>query len=75
MFRAWRKEVVRALPSNVPHAGLDPILSIRCAKLKLKTAEIPGDEPKRIGSTRKMKPFRNGWHILKLILQEKFLSV
>ena len=74
MFRAWKKELIQQLPTNVPRAGLEPLISIKCAKMKWNVAEIPGDEPKRIGSPRKMKPFRNGWDILKLIFQEKFFS-
>lgn len=35
--------------------------SIRAAKLKLRVADIPGDEPKRIGGQRKMSIIRNGF--------------
>ncbi len=35
--------------------------SIRAARLKLKVAEIPGDEPKRIGGVRKLSIIRNGF--------------
>ncbi len=70
MFRAWRKDVVRYFPENMPRAGIEPMLAIRCAKRKLKTADIPGDEPKRIGSARKMKPLLNGIDIIKLIVYE-----
>lgn len=72
MFRAFKKEIVRSFPPNIPRAGLEPILSIRCAKLKLRVAEIGGDEPERIGGRRKMQPVLNGLDILRLIAIEFF---
>ncbi len=71
MFRAFKTSVVKSFPTNVPRAGLEPMLSIRCAKHKLKVSEIPGKEPKRIGGIRKMVPILNGLDIVKLIVQER----
>jgi glycosyltransferase involved in cell wall biosynthesis len=48
--------------------------SIRAAKLKLKVAEIPGDEPKRIGGERKMTVVKNGLGTLFQVLQEKVIG-
>lgn len=70
MLRAFKKDIVQKLHIDVPRAGLEPILSIRCAKLKLKVAEIPASEPKRIGGARKMNPLLNGLDILRLIVAE-----
>lgn len=70
MFRAFRKDIVTELHIDVPRAGLEPILSIRAAKEKLKVTEIPASEPKRIGGKRKMVPLLNGWDILRLIFAE-----
>lgn len=72
MFRAWRVEIERELPTRFPRAGIEPYLAIRCAKRKLKVAEIPGDEPPRVGSARKMNPLLNGLDILRLIATELF---
>ena len=38
----------------------EPLLSVRAAKRKLKIAEIPGDEPARIGGERKLQIIRWG---------------
>jgi len=38
----------------------EPLLSVRVAKRKLKIAEIPGDEPPRIGGERKLKILKWG---------------
>lgn len=72
MFRGFRKDIVRPLVIAVPRAGFETILSIRCAKDKLRVTEIPGDEPKRIGGARKMDPIKNGLDILHTIWAERF---
>ncbi len=75
MFRAWRREIVEEFPAHLPpRAGIEPYLNIRCAKRKLRVAEIPGDEPKRIGGQRKMSPLGNGLAIVRLILTEYFFK-
>ena len=38
----------------------EPLMSVRCAKRKLKVAEIPGDEPKREVGDRKFNLFKWG---------------
>jgi len=40
--------------------GWEPLLSVRAAKKKLRICEIPGDEPARIGGTRKLQVIRWG---------------
>ena len=71
MFRAWRYRVHRLLDHNAPgRAGFETLSSILCAKYNLKVAEIPGNEPKRIGGKRKMNPLLNGFAVLRLILRE-----
>lgn len=72
IFRGWKKELIRGALPDVPRAGFEPLLSIRCAKERKKVAEIPGDEPRRLGGKRKMNPLKNGIDILRLIFAEKF---
>ena len=45
-------------------------MSIRGMKLKQKMAEIVGDEGRRIGGERKMKPFKTGMLLIKRIIKE-----
>ena len=40
--------------------SLEPLLSVRAAKRRLKLGEIPGDEPERIGGERKLQIWRWG---------------
>jgi len=46
--------------------------SIRAARMKLKVLDIPGDEPDRIGGTRKLSIIRNGFGTLFQILYDFF---
>jgi glycosyltransferase involved in cell wall biosynthesis len=69
-FRGYRKSVFPNL--NMDAAGLSWSIqmSIKFAKRRLRIAEVPADEPKRIGGARKMRPFKTGWEILKVLLDE-----
>lgn len=69
-FRAYRRESFSKLKMTA--AGLDwsVQMPIQFAKVGFKIAEIPVDEPKRIGGQRKMSPFKTGWKILKIIIKE-----
>ena len=72
IFRAYRKDLVLklGLDRDEPYAlfermfrtrvSWEPLLSIRAARAGLKIAEIPGDEPPRIGGVRKLQVFRWG---------------
>jgi glycosyltransferase involved in cell wall biosynthesis len=52
--------------------GVEPLLSIRAAKKRLKLAEIPGDEPARIGGERKLQVLRWGAAYLAQTLREVY---
>lgn len=73
MFRAFKKDLISTL--NIAEQSL-PILEaqlcIRCVKRGLRVADIPADEPKRIGGVRKMRPLYNGSSILYMIARELF---
>lgn len=72
-FRAWKKDLFKLAKGNTKLESFEPYSAIICAKLKLRVAEIPGDEPKRIGGIRKMRPFINGLQVLRIILKQVFL--
>jgi glycosyltransferase involved in cell wall biosynthesis len=69
-FRAYRRKP--ALDLNLDASGLSwPCQSsIRFARAGLRVAEIPANEPNRIGGERKMRPFKTGWEIVKLIARD-----
>lgn len=83
MYRAYKTELFTALdlhkeesytPERILHTviGVEPLLSVRCAKRKLRVADIPGDEPPRIGGDRKLLPFRWGGSYLLQFVRELY---
>lgn len=74
MYRAFRKDLVQRLSlTRARHSYLEQELVIRPLKHGLKVAEIPGDEPKRIGGVRKMRVVHNGSIVLWAIIRELFI--
>lgn len=51
----------------------EPLLSVRCAKRKLKCADIPGDEPAREGGERKLQVLRWGAAYMWQVFREVFV--
>jgi glycosyltransferase involved in cell wall biosynthesis len=73
MFRAFRKDIVESLKMDEKKRPVfEYQLCIRCAKQGLRVAEIPADEPKRIGGKRKMRPRYNGSTLLWQMIKEIF---
>jgi len=87
MYRGFRTNLMRELrldkwddpaikwPARIFSAtmGIEPLMSARAARAGCRTAEIPGDEPPRIGGERKLKIFRWGMAILTQFILEWFL--
>ena len=86
MFRAYKKNIFYSLQVDqykyyqlydflfFTHIGVEPLLSVRAAKAKLKIGEIPGDEPKRIGGRAKLQIIRWSLAYYLQILFEIFIS-
>jgi len=51
--------------------GIEPLLSVRAAKRRLRVTEIPGDEPKRLWGVRKLQIVRWGGAYLTQTLRER----
>lgn len=51
----------------------EPLLSVRCAKRKLKCADIPGDEPAREGGERKLQVLKWGAAYMFEVFREIFV--
>jgi glycosyltransferase involved in cell wall biosynthesis len=69
-FRAYRRERALELGLDAPGLSWPCQSSIRFARAGLRVTEIPANEPERIGGERKMRPFRTGWEIVKLIARD-----
>lgn len=89
MFRAYRREVPEKLRLNIVrgekyekyigrYVSLEPLMSIRAAKEKLKIAEISSDEPERIDEDHKgylvpksrISHFKSGFACLFQVIEE-----
>jgi glycosyltransferase involved in cell wall biosynthesis len=69
-FRAYRRLAALKLQLDAPGLSWPCQSSIRFARAGLRVTEIPANEPSRIGGERKMRPFKTGWEIVKLILRD-----
>lgn len=72
IYRAYKKQLIYDLEIDQDKSyalaeklfftkiGCEPLISARAARRKLKIAEIPGDEPPRVGGERKLQIWRWG---------------
>jgi glycosyltransferase involved in cell wall biosynthesis len=83
MYRAWRTSMFTELGLHREDAyaperwwgtvlGCEPLLSVRAAKAGLRIAEIPGDEPPRLGGERKLQIVRWGGAYMSQIFRELY---
>jgi glycosyltransferase involved in cell wall biosynthesis len=85
IYRAYRKDLIYELDLDKDDSyafeeklfntrvSWEPLLSIRCAKRKLKVADIPGDEPAREGGERKLQVLRWGAAYMFQVFREVFV--
>jgi glycosyltransferase involved in cell wall biosynthesis len=69
-FRAFRRKQALRLNLDAPGLSWPCQSSMRFARAGLRVAEIPANEPARIGGERKMRPLKTGWEIVKLIVRD-----
>lgn len=69
------KDDAYAMAEKMFHTKIswEPLLSVRAAKRKLRVAEIPGDEPARVGGERKLQVIRWGGAYYFQFLRELFV--
>ncbi len=85
IYRAYRKDLIHELDLDKDSSyekeerlfktniSWEPLLSVRAAKRRLKVADIPGDEPARVGGERKLQVWRWGAAYMFQVLREVFL--
>lgn len=74
-YRAFRKDIFTRLGLwEDIRLSIDTQMCIRCARKGLKTTEIPGDEPKRIGGKSYRSIIKNGLIELSTVFGELFPS-
>jgi hypothetical protein len=77
IFRAYRRSFLER--SGILDAELGQcvtaLLTIRCARIKGKYTDIPGDEPNRLFGTSKLNVVVDGLRVVWLILKEFWLEM
>jgi glycosyltransferase involved in cell wall biosynthesis len=71
-YRAYRKDVFRRLEMDSPGLCFPTQGSIQFARFGYRVAEIPSDEPARLGGVRKAKNVKTGLELCKMIGIEVF---
>jgi len=73
-YRSFSKRAVKRLLRHLTcdGFGIETEISIKAAKLRLRTVEIPSFEKPRKYGKGKLRTFRDGWRILKTIIKELF---
>jgi glycosyltransferase involved in cell wall biosynthesis len=72
MYRAYRRHLIRELGVNTSTVSWGTQILLRALRAGKKIAEIPADEPRRIGGTRKMQPLKNTCYELAMLFREYF---
>ena len=70
MYRAYRKSLLKELDVNTSTVSWGSQILLRALRAGKSIAEIPADEPKRIGGERKMQPLRNTYYELAMLFSE-----
>lgn len=71
-YLAFKREIVRKLKINTTSMAWGQILLLRSWKAKLMIAEIPGDEPMRVGGEVKVPKLRAAWALFETLRNERF---
>jgi glycosyltransferase involved in cell wall biosynthesis len=71
-YRAYRKSAFRQLEMDSPGLCFPTQGSIQFARFGFKTAEVPSDEPARLGGVRKAKNFSTGLELCAMIGKELY---
>jgi glycosyltransferase involved in cell wall biosynthesis len=83
IYRAYRTQLFYELGLDNPEAyspekvaktvmGVEPLLSVRAAKARMRIAEVPADEPARIAGIRKLQAFRWGLAYMLQVVRETY---
>lgn len=69
-YRSFRKTCIKKLRLKQDGFGIETEIAIKAAKKKLRVLEVPSYEKERASGEGKLRTFRDGWLILKTIIEE-----
>lgn len=73
-FNAFRRSILDTLVVDCPGFEVETLINIRVAKLGLKVAEVPSFESARLHGESNLRPVRDGFRVLRVVLRERFGS-
>ena len=71
-YNAFRKNVLDSLVIDCSGFEVETLMNIRVAKLGFKVAEVPSFESPRLYGVSNLRPVRDGFRVLRVVLAEKF---
>jgi glycosyltransferase involved in cell wall biosynthesis len=71
-YRSFSRSAARRLRLRSAGFGIETEISIKCAKLRMRTSEVPSYEKTRLFGASNLQTFRDGWLILRTIFSEAF---
>jgi glycosyltransferase involved in cell wall biosynthesis len=71
-YNAFWKRALYVLEPDCAGFEIETLMNIRALRSNLKVTEVPSYESDRVHGTSNLKPFRDGWRVLKTILRERF---
>jgi glycosyltransferase involved in cell wall biosynthesis len=74
-YFAFRRGTIDALPLKANDFAIETEINIKAWRAGLRMIEVPSREFDRIDGSSGLRPFKDGWRILKAILSERFSVV
>jgi glycosyltransferase involved in cell wall biosynthesis len=71
-YNATWKNIFKTLPIRSDGFDMEIEMNIEIGKAKLKAKEVPSFEHQRMSGVGKLRTFRDGWKILRIIFRKKF---
>jgi glycosyltransferase involved in cell wall biosynthesis len=71
-YNAFWKRALYVLEPECTGFEIETLMNIRALRSNLKVTEVPSYESDRVHGLSNLKPFRDGWRVLKTILRERW---
>jgi glycosyltransferase involved in cell wall biosynthesis len=71
-YNAFWKRALYVLEPECTGFEIETLMNIRALRSNLKVTEVPSFESDRVHGLSNLKPFRDGWRVLKTILRERW---
>jgi glycosyltransferase involved in cell wall biosynthesis len=70
-YNAFWSRCLPVMSVTCPGFEVETMINVRIARAKLAVVEVPSREAERLSGVSKLRPFRDGWRVLKTIVRER----